>query len=61
MSTKLERLITIDAWIRAGRCPNARSVMECFEVSERTAYDDHLSHVGQLPEIIQELERSPRS
>jgi predicted DNA-binding transcriptional regulator YafY len=40
MSTKLERLIAIDALIRAKRYPNARTIAERFEVSERTAYDD---------------------
>jgi len=40
MSSKLERLIAIDALIRAGRYPNARTIAERFEVSERTAYED---------------------
>ncbi len=35
-----ERLYWIDAEIRAGRYPNARSVAERFEVSLRTAYAD---------------------
>ena len=45
MSAKLEWLIRIDALIRAGRYPNARSITEHFEVSERTVYD--FSGVGR--------------
>lgn len=41
MSTKLERLIALDALIRTGRYPNARTLAERFEISERTAYEDH--------------------
>ncbi len=40
MSSKLERVITIDSLIRAGRYPNAQRIAARFEVSERTVYDD---------------------
>lgn len=40
MSSKLERLIALDALIRAGRYPNPHMMIERFEISERTAYDD---------------------
>jgi hypothetical protein len=36
MSTKLERVTVLDAQIRAGRYPHARSIAAQFEVSERT-------------------------
>ncbi len=48
MSTKLERLLAIDALIRAGQYPNAHTVAERFEVTERTVYDDHIFLRDQL-------------
>ncbi len=39
MSSRLERVLALDALIRAGRFPNARTIVEQFEVSERTAYE----------------------
>ncbi len=39
MSSRLERVLALDALIRAGRFPNARTLVERFEISERTAYE----------------------
>lgn len=41
MSTKLERVIALDAQIRTAHYPHAASIARQFEVSERTAYDDY--------------------
>lgn len=49
MSTKYERIIWIDREIRAGRYPNARKVMERFELrGKRTAYDDRAFMINRL-------------
>lgn len=40
MSLRLERLLAIDAAIRAGRYPSVPSFMSRFEVSERTVRGD---------------------
>ncbi len=39
MSSRLERVLALDALIRACRYPNARTLIERFEISERTAYE----------------------
>jgi predicted DNA-binding transcriptional regulator YafY len=38
--SRYERLFALDAAIRAGSYPSLRALMERFEVSERTIYDD---------------------
>jgi predicted DNA-binding transcriptional regulator YafY len=40
MSTKLERLLRIDGFIRGGDYPSVRTLMERFEVSQRTVLSD---------------------
>jgi predicted DNA-binding transcriptional regulator YafY len=40
MSTRLERLVLMDALIREGSYPSVRTFCERFEVSRRTVYDD---------------------
>jgi predicted DNA-binding transcriptional regulator YafY len=40
MSTKLERLLLMDGIIRSGNYPSVRTLIERFEVSERTVLND---------------------
>jgi predicted DNA-binding transcriptional regulator YafY len=40
MSTKLERLVVMDAAIRGGSYPSVQRFCDRFEVSDRTVYDD---------------------
>ena len=40
MTSKLERLITMEDEIRRGRFPNVEKFCEMFEVQARTVYDD---------------------
>ena len=40
MSSKLNRIVQMDALIRSGRYPGVAAFIERFEVSARTVYDD---------------------
>lgn len=40
MSSKLERIIKMDAMIRSGTYPNIKTFMDHFDVKERTVHDD---------------------
>jgi predicted DNA-binding transcriptional regulator YafY len=40
MASRLERLVSIDAYIRAGHYPSVRKLCETFEVQQRTMYAD---------------------
>lgn len=48
MSTKLERLIWIDAQILCDRYPNCAKVVERFQVQSRVAYLDRRFMIDQL-------------
>lgn len=40
MASRLERLVSIDAYIRAGKYPSVQKLCEMFEVQPRTIYQD---------------------
>ena len=40
MSTRLERLLSVDRLIRSGNYPSVQTFVEHFEVSQRTVHGD---------------------
>jgi len=45
---QLERIMEIDRQVRAGLCPNARSLAQVLEVNERTLYQDRQFLIDRL-------------